>query len=87
MNVTENTVYVTSTGTVDVEIEFFLVKNQTGNVVLMHGNVTGDAKIPVSSEKTVTLGTDLSAFPAGNYTLTLVTTTGANFVSPQFTVP
>jgi len=87
VSITENTVYVKSTGTMDVEIDCFLVKNQTGNVVLMQGNVTGDAKIPVSSEKTVTLGIDLSALPVGNYTLTIVSATGGNWVSPQFTVP
>jgi len=87
VNITENTVFVGSTETTATEISFFVVKDQSGGIVLSDGNVAEDAKVPAFSTKAIILATDLSALPKGNYTLTLVTTKGYPFVSPQFTVP
>ncbi len=84
ISVAEDTVLARNTGEYDKHVTRFLVRNSGENITLS-GGVIGDANIPVSKEKTITLDADLSALPEGNYTLILVTTAGDAFTSP-FTV-
>ena len=85
VNVTENTVYVMNAG-VNVTLRQFMVENSSNSVVLQ-GNFTADIKIPVSSEKTITLDANLQELPPDKYTLVLVSTMGGSFSQYFFTAP
>ncbi len=68
----------------EIAVVGFAVKDPSG-AVIAQGDLA--CKAQDLSEGTIALNTDLSALPAGSYSVTLVTAKGGNFVSPLFTVP
>ncbi len=86
VNVVQNTVYVRNTGNLDCNVTKFIISNGSGETVT-RGYVIGDAIVPVSSAKTITLNTDLSTLPAGNYTVMILLGENPKYGSGYFSSP
>ncbi len=86
VDITAGLVYTKNVGSVESEITDFVVRDSSGTAVVQ-GKLTGDTVLPIASEKTIALNTDLSELPAGSDNLLLISAYGGAFVSPIFTAP
>ncbi len=84
VDTTNSVVFAQNTGSNDVAVNGWLVKNSAGQTVSASEDDFAAVTLPAGGALTEVGFTPPAA--TGSYTVTLVTTAGGNFVSPSFTV-
>jgi hypothetical protein len=86
VNTIENGVYAQNVGKTNVTISSFTVRFANGTIESQTENIHYVLEVG-SGLKIVTLSKNLTALPAGTYTIVLTSNNHASFFSPLFTIP